>query len=129
MAAPESFGLDEVEGLEMTEADGALLRQLLEEFEIEVTDNKRAGYSTEQSPMSIDGTSKTMIVAQKSSEEEGFLVHDSSWIDEIAEADPAVPTGEAAGWWYPEDMVGLLEFDFDDVITEEMAYNCLWDDS
>lgn len=129
MAAPESFGLDEVEDLEMTEADGALLRQLLEEFEIEATDSKRAGYDTEQSPKSTDGTSKTMIEAQKSPSEEGFLVHDSSWIDEIAEADPAVPSGEAAGWWYPEDMVGLLEFDFSDVTTEEMAYTCLWDDS
>ncbi|PKI31347.1 hypothetical protein CRG98_048273 [Punica granatum] len=128
-AALESFSLDDIQDLEMTEVDGALLRQLLEEFEIDIAGSTKIEYDDVQSQESKDGLSCVEVTEARDSHwEEGIIVHNFGWIDEIAEMNPVVPSAETTGW-YPEDMAGLVEFDFNNVNTEEMVYNCLWDDS
>ncbi|KAK4743379.1 hypothetical protein SAY87_001380 [Trapa incisa] len=129
-----SFALDEVEDMEITEADVALLRQLLEEFEVEVKGEAKRAESNDamqllestEGGMGMGMNMNMNMNGMKVEGQESFSEEGSFWVEEVAGMDLGIPDG----WWFPEDIVGLLQFDVNDVTsTEEMTYSCLWDDS
>ncbi|XP_021824882.1 uncharacterized protein LOC110765943 [Prunus avium] len=128
------LGKDEFEDFEVTEVDGALLWDLLEELENEEEEKK------DEKIGDVDDAN-SMTDGQVSVEQhDEICTPDLKWGDaDMAETNPSSYEMEA---WFADDMVGMVDFgcgvgDFPQLRNglhigascNEITYNCLWGDS
>ncbi|KAM0956119.1 hypothetical protein ACFX2A_024935 [Malus domestica] len=125
------LGTDEFEDFEVTEVDGALLWDLLEELEKEEENNDKLGFVV-QSPVSADEANNVTTDGQISLEQHGIeiCIPDSKWEDvDMVETDPSYEMG---AWFRDDDMVGMVDFgssigDYPQLQHNEITYHCLWE--
>ncbi|KAB2613309.1 hypothetical protein D8674_035625 [Pyrus ussuriensis x Pyrus communis] len=137
------LGTDEFEDFEVTEVDGALLRDLLEELEEEEEEeknNEKLGFVV-QSSVGADEANNMTTDGQVSLEHDGIeiCIPDSKWEDiDMVETDPLYEMG---AWFRDDDMVGMVDCgssigDYAQLqhsgfggSYKEITYNCLWEDN
>lgn len=139
--------MDELEVLEVTETDAALLRDLLEELEDEETMNKdddnNASNFVVQSAVEAGNDNRAIKYAfgeETLVEQNDFYVDDSSWPVEMMESSNGCSLLHAddmaiADWYAGDGAVGVLGFEYcnDSVgdysyLSNEMTYSCLWEE-
>lgn len=114
----------EFEELEITEHDGALLRDLLQETKIEVGAD---GADIKES-LEVKNDSEVRVDMQAFFEQNSTLLQE---VEAMMEVNPAFPYEEITPW-YVDDIAGLVEFgDIGDALQlsdEEFFYGSLWQD-
>ena len=128
MDSPDSLsnisGDFEFEELEITEYDGALLRDLLQETKIEVGGDGAA----------IEESSEVKNESMEGVDRQDFLEQNSAHLQEVEammEMNPTFPYAEMTPW-YADDIAGMVEFgcvgDASQFSSEEFFYGSLWQD-
>jgi hypothetical protein len=114
----------EFEELEITEHDGALLRDLLQETKIEVGAD---GADIKES-LEVKNDSEVRVDMQAFFEQNSTLLQE---VEAMMEVNPAFPYEEVTPW-YVDDIAGMVEFgDIGDALQlsdEEFFYGSLWQD-
>ncbi|KAH8509192.1 hypothetical protein Peur_051023 [Populus x canadensis] len=114
----------EFEELEITEHDGALLRDLLQETKIEVGAD---GADIKES-LEVKNDSEVRVDMQAFFEQNSTLLQE---VEAMMEVNPAFPYEEITPW-YVDDIAGMVEFgDIGDALQlsdEEFFYGSLWQD-
>ncbi|KAJ6352472.1 hypothetical protein OIU76_001662 [Salix suchowensis] len=129
MDSPDSLsnisGDFEFEELEITEYDGALLRDLLQETKIEGGGD---GAAIEESS-EVKNESEVRV-----EDRQDFLEQNSALLQEVEammEMNPTFPYEEMTPW-YADDIAGMVEFgcvgDASQFSSEEVFYGSLWQD-
>ncbi|KAJ6681399.1 hypothetical protein OIU74_019809 [Salix koriyanagi] len=110
--------------LEITEYDGALLRDLLQETKIEVGGDGAA----------IKESSEVKNESMVGVDRQDFLEQNSAHLQEVEammEMNPTFPYEEMTPW-YADDIAGMVEFgcvgDASQFSSEEFFYGSLWQD-
>ncbi|KAK9284863.1 hypothetical protein L1049_024043 [Liquidambar formosana] len=124
---------DDLEEFEVTEIDGALLRDLLGESpeESDETEDDGVGYVLHSLEVKKNDDN-VMIDGQDCLEQNVSHIHDFDWLDMVQMAQP-LPSDEMMVW-YENDMVGMVDFDCNGdysqfcngVFSDETAYSWLW---
>ncbi|KAJ4728996.1 Activity-dependent neuroprotector homeobox protein [Melia azedarach] len=122
----------EIEELEITEVDEALLRNLMEEAVNEETGEDGVNYAVHNPEANNDST---LNICEQDLKQHGLHIHDLDWDDmmDVTPASSLTPMDETMVW-YIADMVGMVEFGWDGdysqyyngVICDETNYCCLW---
>ncbi|KAF9682841.1 hypothetical protein SADUNF_Sadunf05G0150100 [Salix dunnii] len=128
MDSPDSLsntsGDFEFEELEITEYDGALLMDLLQETQIEVGGD---GADIEESS-EVKNESKVRADRQDFLEQKSALLQE---VEAMMEMNPTFPYEEMTPW-YADDIAGMVEFgcvgDALQFSSEEIFYGSLWQD-
>ncbi|EOX93128.1 Uncharacterized protein TCM_001981 [Theobroma cacao] len=133
-ASSEILEVTDMEEVEVTEADAALLRELLEdESEGEELGNDRVKQVVHALEMELNGNSDDDKLQHDSLEPTDEEVKgEYCWAEMMAPNSPPVDETMA---WYVDEMIGRAEFDFNidfsqlysrAFFEEETAYGCLW---
>ncbi|KAG6774436.1 hypothetical protein POTOM_021789 [Populus tomentosa] len=114
----------EIEELEITEHDGALLRDLLQETKIEIGSD---GADIKES-LEVKNDSEVRVDMQAFFEQNSSLLQE---VEAMMEVNPAFPYEEITPW-YVDYIAGMVEFgDIGDALQlsdEEFFYGSLWQD-
>ncbi|PRQ52127.1 hypothetical protein RchiOBHm_Chr2g0152101 [Rosa chinensis] len=129
-----ALGVNEFEDFEVTEVDGTILWDLLEELENEEK-------KSDNSELIGHEPNNMMTIAEVSLDKNEISIPDSNsnWVamdDMMMETDPL---HEIEGW-FTDDMVGMVDFGYSvgdysqlhngvGASSTEITYNCLWEES
>ncbi|KAM5580088.1 hypothetical protein ABKV19_009697 [Rosa sericea] len=132
-----ALGVNEFEDFEVTEVDGTILWDLLEELENEEKKKKKS----DNSELIGHEPNNMMTIAKVSLDKNEISIPDSNsnWAamdDMMMETDPL---HEIEGW-FTDDMVGMVDFGYSvgdysqlhngvGASSNEITYNCLWEES
>ncbi|KAJ9685974.1 hypothetical protein PVL29_015049 [Vitis rotundifolia] len=129
---------DDIEELEVTEMDAALLRELLEESETEETGDDTAGYKVE--PLDLEPQIDQNVVTDGRGcdclKQYEAHIHDfDNWFG-MTEMAPPLPSDAVMDWYVDtsmDEMVGMIDFGdclqfYNAVSSDETPYSCLWQD-
>ncbi|KAL6328914.1 hypothetical protein AAG906_007204 [Vitis piasezkii] len=129
---------DDIEELEVTEMDAALLRELLEESETEETGDDTAGYKVE--PLDLEPRIDQNVVTDGRGcdclKQYEAHIHDfDNWFG-MMEMAPPLPSDGVMDWYVDtsmDEMVGMIDFGdclqfYNGVSSDETPYSCFWQD-
>ena len=128
---------DDIEELEVTEMDAALLRDLLEESETEETGNDTAGFEVE--PIGAEpGIDQDVVTGScghdcLKQQYEAHIRDFDNWLGTMEMASP-LPSDGVMDWYLDtsmDEMLGMIDFGdhlqfYNGVSFDEASYNCLW---